>query len=68
MPARVFTALERRVLATAPFRVKRVLPPWLLDGLPEPDGLMPGGPMRLIGRTLLGGIYRRSLTGILEPR
>jgi hypothetical protein len=42
VPADVFAALERRVLAAAPFRVKRVPPPWLLDGLPQPDGLMPG--------------------------
>ncbi len=67
VPADVFAALERRVLASASFRVKRVLAPWLLDGLPHPDGLMPG-PVRLIGRTLLQGAYRRSLTGILEPR
>ncbi|MEU5714209.1 hemerythrin domain-containing protein [Streptomyces sp. NPDC020403] len=67
VPADVFAALERRVLAAAPFRVKRVLPPWLLDGLPVPPGLMPG-PVRLMGRTLLGGAYRRSLAGILEPR
>ncbi|MEU3415960.1 hemerythrin domain-containing protein [Streptomyces sp. NPDC006658] len=67
VPADVFAALERRVLAAAPFRVKRVLPPWLLDGLPQPDGLMPG-PVRLVGRTLLEGAYHRSLSGILEPR
>ncbi|GLV80171.1 hemerythrin domain-containing protein [Streptomyces hygroscopicus] len=67
VPADVFAALERRVLAAAPFRVKRVLPPWLLDELPQPAGLMPG-PVRLAGRTLLGGAYRRSLTGILEPQ
>ncbi|MEU5080765.1 MULTISPECIES: hemerythrin domain-containing protein [Streptomyces] len=67
VPADVFAALERRVLAAAPFRVKRVLPPWLLDGLPQPDGLMPG-PVRLVGRTQLEGAYRRSLAGILEPR
>ncbi len=67
VPAEVFAALERRVLAAAPLRVKRVLPPWLLDGLPQPDGLMPG-PVRLMGRTLLQGAYRRSLTGILDPR
>ncbi|MEV5436543.1 hemerythrin domain-containing protein [Streptomyces sp. NPDC052682] len=67
VPADVFAALERRVLAAAPLRVKRVLPPWLLDGLPQPDGLMPA-PVRLMGRTLLQGAYRRSLTGILDPR
>ncbi|WP_326700299.1 hemerythrin domain-containing protein [Streptomyces sp. NBC_01754] len=67
VPAHVFTALERRVLAAAPFRVKRVLPPWLLDALPQPDGVMPA-PVRLMGRTVLGGAYRRTLTGILEPR
>lgn len=67
VPAHVFAALERRVLAAAPFRVKRVLPPWLLDALPQPDGVMPA-PVRLIGRTVLGGAYRRTLTGILEPR
>ncbi|MFC5658224.1 hypothetical protein [Streptomyces nogalater] len=67
VPAGVFAALERRVLAAAPLRGKRVLPPWLVDGLPQPDGLMPG-PVRLVGRTLLEGAYRRSLTGILGPR
>ncbi|CAL9517015.1 hypothetical protein SUDANB58_03767 [Streptomyces sp. enrichment culture] len=67
VPAHVFAALERRVLAAAPFHVKRVLPPWLLDALPQPDGVMPA-PVRLMGRTVLGGAYRRTLTGILEPR
>ncbi|NEE42236.1 hypothetical protein G3M53_94950, partial [Streptomyces sp. SID7982] len=56
----------RRVLAAAPFGVKRILPPWLLDGLPDPGGVMPG-PVRLIGRTLLHKSYRRSVTGLLEP-
>lgn len=66
VPPDVFTALERRVLAAAPFGVKRILPPWLLDGLPDPDGVMPA-PVRLIGRTLLTKRYRRSVTGLLEP-
>ncbi|MFF8791192.1 hemerythrin domain-containing protein [Streptomyces sp. NPDC015125] len=67
VPGPVFTALERSVLAAAPLRVKRVLPPWLLDGLPAPAGVMPA-PVRLLGRAVLENGYRRSVAAILEPR
>ncbi|WP_103501509.1 MULTISPECIES: hemerythrin domain-containing protein [Streptomyces] len=70
VPADVFVRIERRVLAAAPLRVKRFLPPWLLDDADQwgarDVGAMPV-PVRALGRTLLRRRYRRLVDGIVRP-
>jgi hemerythrin superfamily protein len=69
MGSRAYLAEERKVVASAPGRVRTYLQPWMFDGadrrsVAHVSATIPP-PVRLLGATVLRRRYERTLKGIL---
>ncbi|MFJ9210557.1 hemerythrin domain-containing protein [Streptomyces sp. L-9-10] len=66
-----YLAVERKVIASAPFTVMTRLQPWMFDGADKRSvahvaATIPP-PVRLIGNTVLRRRYERTLAGVTRP-
>ncbi|QXE33152.1 hemerythrin domain-containing protein [Streptomyces sp. GMY02] len=66
-----YLAVERKVIASAPFKVMTQLQPWMFDGADKRSVAQVAAtippPVRVIGNTVLRRRYERTLAGVTRP-